>query len=84
MLEPSPARDRQGSPAPNLTRAPLEVGLGEYPVLEMIRAPEKISMLPPFETCGFFNTKTKGNGNRHVQGNVQVYNVRIPVDEVRK
>ena len=25
----------------------------------------------------FFNTKTKGN--HHLQGNVQVYNVRIPV-----
>ena len=31
----------------------------------------------PFETCGCFNTKIKGN--HHVQGNVQVNNVRIPV-----
>ena len=30
----------------------------------------------PFETCCFFNTKTKGN--HHLQGNAQVYNVRIP------
>ena len=28
----------------------------------------------PFETCGFFNTKIKGN--HHLQGNVRVYDVR--------
>ena len=33
----------------------------------------------PFETCGFFNTKIKGH--HHLQGNVQVYNVRILVFE---
>ena len=30
-----------------------------------------------FETCCFFNTKIKGN--HHLQGNLEVYNVRIPV-----
>ena len=30
----------------------------------------------PFETCGFVNTKIKGH--HHLQGNVQVYNVRMP------
>ena len=33
-------------------------------------------MLQPFETSGFFNTKIKRN--HHLQGNVQVYNLRIP------
>ena len=34
-------------------------------------------MLQPFEPCFFFNTKIKRN--HHLQGNAQVYNVRIPV-----
>ena len=34
-------------------------------------------MLQPFETW-FFPTKIKGH---HLQGNVQVFSVRIPVDE---
>ena len=33
----------------------------------------------PIDTCGFFNTKIKGN--HHLRGNVQVYNVRIPVEQ---
>ena len=36
----------------------------------------KRCILPPFETCCFFNTKIKGH--LHLQDNVQVYNVRIP------
>ena len=37
---------------------------------------KKRYMLQPFETCGLF---IKIKGNHHLQGNVQVYNVRIPV-----
>ena len=37
----------------------------------------KRHMLQPFETCCFFNTKIQGS--HHLQGNVQVYNVRIRV-----
>ena len=32
-------------------------------------------ILQPFDTCGF---STKLEGNHHLQGNVQLYNVRIP------
>ena len=39
-------------------------------------------ILHAFETWRFFNTKIKEN--HHLQGNVQVYNVRIPVTLVVK
>ena len=35
-----------------------------------------ICVMQPFKTC-FFSTNTKRN--HHLQGNVQVYNVRIPI-----
>ena len=45
-----------------------------FPIL-LLSGLLKRHILQPFEACGFFHP----NRGNHLQGNVQVYNVRIPV-----